>query len=112
MTIIAQGRLQRSRTIRYRPVKGYSRNRTDYDRRRRAHRDSGLTIAYKAILRGDPCVLCGKPIDGVTDIDHIVGLDRGGEDSWENMAPMDAPCNRGVKKDRTLLEALLLASDG
>lgn len=110
--IVAQGGLQRSRATRHRPVKGYSRNRTDYDRRRRAHRDSELTLMYQAILRRDPCVLCQKPIHGVADIDHIVGLDRGGEDSWENMAPMDAPCNRGVKKDRTLLEALLLASDG
>lgn len=107
--IRSAGGLQVNVASRRRVKRGYSRNRTEYDARRRARRDGELERQYRTIIRHDPCVLCGQRVK--VDVDHIVGLDQGGEDQWDNMAPACPPCNRGVKKDRTLLQAMLLKAE-
>lgn len=98
-----------------RVARGYSTNRQSYDARRRAHTRSSLDISYWNIVKHDPCSYCGssptRARNGVNDVDHIVGLDQGGEDAWTNYAGACPACNRGVKKDRDLLTTLLALTE-
>ena len=41
---------------------------------------------------GRACVHCGAP---ATDIDHLIPIDAGGDDSLANLRPSCARCNRG-----------------
>jgi len=41
---------------------------------------------------GRVCVHCGAP---ATDVDHLVPIAVGGDDSLENLRPSCARCNRG-----------------
>lgn len=98
-----------------RVTRGYSRNRSEYDQRRRgAHRDH-LDRIYWDIVKHDPCAYCGARArdarNGVNDVDHIVNLDAGGEDHWPNYTAGCPACNRGVKKDRDVLTTLLALSE-
>lgn len=58
---------------------------------------------YKEIIKLDPCVYCGVSAE-VTD--HINPLARGGEHSWENLAPACNACN-SAKRATSLLLFLL-----
>ena len=93
-------------------LKGYAKNRRDYDRRRRLNKDDPTTTAYKRLIRFDPCVVCGEPVDEgrVQDVDHIESLKGGGLDHWENMAPACRRCNRG-RRDTPMLLYLLRRRD-
>lgn len=53
---------------------------------------------WVTILRGDPCAYCGAPTE---EIDHIVPLNAGGPDQWDNLTASCRPCNRS-KSDRSL----------
>lgn len=67
------------------------RSTTTRDRHRRAHR------RLKA-----PCALCGEPIDYTLrtpdpwsfEVDHIIPLNRGGPDVFENTQASHRGCNR------------------
>lgn len=100
--------LQRSSATRRAVRKGYAQHLSDYDRRRRLSPASEETLLYKQLLRADPCLACGtRPQPGrVSDVDHIVPLNGGGEDDWTNMAAACPGCNRG-RKDTPLLRYLL-----
>jgi 5-methylcytosine-specific restriction endonuclease McrA len=41
---------------------------------------------------GHACVYCGKP---ATDIDHVIPINVGGDDSLTNLRPSCAGCHRG-----------------
>jgi 5-methylcytosine-specific restriction endonuclease McrA len=93
--------------------KGISANRREYDRRRRRSPRSAETLAYMEVLRHDPCWVCGcnHAPGAVQDVDHIVPLDAGGLDTWENMAAACPPDNRG-RKSRSLLDTLIRRTHG
>lgn len=40
------------------------------------------------------CYLCGEPLSGDIDVDHVIPLSRGGAHSMENLRPTHASCNR------------------
>jgi 5-methylcytosine-specific restriction endonuclease McrA len=42
-------------------------------------------------MYGNACVKCG---DKATDVDHVIELDAGGEDSIENLQPLCNPCHK------------------
>lgn len=112
MRTVAHGlALQRTVSDRRRTARGYSRNRREYDARRRGGRRTALDKAYRQIVANDPCAYCSAPPQaarlGVNDVDHIVNLDQGGEDHWPNYTAGCPACNRGVKKDRDVLTTLL-----
>lgn len=107
MTVHTVGLRQHRPRERHRVTKGYSANRVAYDARRRRSPRTADTKAYMALLRRDPCCFCGAlPVERVQDVDHIVPLDGGGLDRWENMTAACASCNRG-RRDRDLLTTLL-----
>ena len=45
------------------------------------------------------CYLCGNPIDGFAEIDHVIPLSRGGKDEYNNLRPTHRHCNR-AKRDK------------
>lgn len=55
------------------------------------------------IILLDPCGFCGGPS---SDVEHIIPIARGGDSSWENLAPACSPCN-AQKATKSLLEYLL-----
>jgi 5-methylcytosine-specific restriction endonuclease McrA len=94
------------------PARGYARTRREYDARRRrrisdpsvrAERDS-----YRRLVRGDPCGLCIGVDQRHPQIaaDHIVPLDSGGSDRWDNLSAACRRCN-AAKKGKALLLFLL-----
>ncbi len=111
-TLVATPGIQHRREDRRRITRGYSANRQGYDARRRAHTKTQLDKEFWDIVKRDPCGMCGLSATdnrlAVSDVDHIENLDDGGVDSWENYSALCAGCNRGVKRDRTLLTAMLL----
>jgi hypothetical protein len=115
VTVVASGLVQRTRADRRVITRGYSRNRQDYDARRRAAEKTRMDKAFWAIVKRDPCAYCGAPAEltatGVNDVDHIENLDSGGQDGWENYTGACPPCNRGVKKDRDVLTTLLALTE-
>jgi len=60
-------------------------------------------VAWRAIIRNDPCAYCGAPFE---EIDHIVPHRLGGNDSWTNLIAACFRCNRH-KRARPLLSFLL-----
>jgi 5-methylcytosine-specific restriction endonuclease McrA len=62
-----------------------------------------LANEYAVILRGDPCVYCGAPME---HIDHIAPIAGGGTGSWDNLTAACAACNFS-KSDRPLLTFML-----
>jgi 5-methylcytosine-specific restriction endonuclease McrA len=57
------------------------------------------TRDYIAVLLGDPCSYCDKPMD---HIDHIVPRTRDGSHHWTNLTAACASCNPG-KSNKPLL---------
>ena len=100
------GRVTHSPPTRARRLKGYSANRRAYDARRRAVVHTPADEVFKAVLQVDPCCICGSREGRVRDVDHIVPLNAGGADGWENMTAACLRCNRG-RKDTSLLHYLL-----
>jgi 5-methylcytosine-specific restriction endonuclease McrA len=49
------------------------------------------------------CYLCGQPLAGATDVDHIVPLARGGAHCQDNLRPTHEACNLR-KSDKFLAE--------
>ena len=55
--------------------------------------DVNITDNWKVFARyGRVCVHCGAP---ATDVDHLVPIGVGGDDSLANLRPACARCNRG-----------------
>lgn len=71
-------------------------------------RRTGLgVVAYKRLLRRDPCAYCGRPYWGIpAELDHIVARARGGANGWENLTAACGFCNV-LKCDESALETLL-----
>lgn len=61
------------------------------------------TVAYAALLKGDPCSYCGS---SGGSIDHITPIRRCGETNWTNLTAACGPCNSS-KNARPLLQFLL-----
>lgn len=66
--------------------------------------DSDPIVAWQAVIRSDPCAYCGDP--HADTFDHIVALERGGEDDWTNLTAACRRCNAS-KRTRPLLLMLL-----
>lgn len=49
-----------------------------------------LSVEYRGVIAGDPCVYCGAPS---RTVDHIEPLGRSGTDHWWNLAPACMTCN-------------------
>jgi 5-methylcytosine-specific restriction endonuclease McrA len=65
--------------------------------------ESALLREYQALIRFDPCALCGVPGEV---FDHIDPLARGGAHSWRNMARLCNRCN--TQKQATSLLVFML----
>jgi 5-methylcytosine-specific restriction endonuclease McrA len=61
----------------------------EHARRRRLGQDADA-IAFAAILRRDPCAYCGGPAG---EIDHIIAIDQGGPNTWDNLTAACKNCN-------------------
>lgn len=60
-------------------------------------------LEYIEILKGDPCVYCGKHYETT---EHIVAVSKGGTGDWDNLASACGSCNSSKwKKD--LLDFML-----
>lgn len=64
-----------------------------------------LKLSRRAIIARDNnrCVYCGRRTNNLT-IDHVVPRERGGSDTWENLAACCRKCN-AIKGNRTPREA-------
>lgn len=87
------------------PLRGYAASRRAYDQRRRQGfvdvQDRDAFRDYAELVRHDPCSLCMGHC-GQMAADHIVALDQGGQNRWDNLTAAGRPCN-AAKKDRPLL---------
>lgn len=101
-TVVA-GRRHTSPT-KLRTVRGYSAGRQAYDRRRRRSPLDRLGRQFKEIVQCDPCALCGR--GGPVDADHIVPLEQGGLNRWDNLGGVCHACNAS-KGNRKLLLVML-----
>lgn len=70
--------------------------------RRHRHLDP-LALDYLRIINEEPCSYCGAPCQ---HIDHIVPLANGGDNSWDNLTPACATCNKR-KHSRSVLTFML-----
>lgn len=112
-TVVIGGRTPQQRDVatRMERRKGISANRAAYDKRRRRTKHDAATKTYMGILGCDPCAFCGFIEPGrVADRDHIVPLNKGGLDVWENFTAACRSCNRG-RRDTDLLTYLLRRLD-
>ena len=52
--------------------------------------------AYLDVIAGDPCAYCGAE---ATTVDHVIPLERGGSNEWDNLTPACGSCNpsKGTK---------------
>lgn len=94
-----------------RPQARLSRSRREYDARRRAliadPSEKAAVKAMKALVKRDPCSLRLVPeCHPQMAADHIVALDRGGENRADNLTAACRACN-AAKKKKPLLLALL-----
>lgn len=102
VVVISQGgRVGSSTPHLTRLTKGYARSRQGYDRRRRRFPLDELGKLYKQIVQRDACSGCGR-VGEDTAADHIVPLEHGGENVWENLTGLCRPCNAS-KKNKPLL---------
>lgn len=110
--IVGQGgRVQRTVKTERRDLRGYATSRQDYDRRRRRTPLDHAGRAYRGIVQHDVCSTpgCGHralPGRELNAADHIVPLQNGGRNVWENLTSLCRPCNAS-KKNRDLLTFLL-----
>ncbi len=103
---VRQGTAQRTRTTSKTRGDGrLAEHRRSYDRRRRSQLLSAEGRDYAAVVRLDPCSYCGGRC-GQMAADHIVPLDQGGENTWQNLTGAGRPCNAS-KKNKPLLHWLL-----
>lgn len=58
---------------------------------------------YALVVMHDPCVYCGGKAE---HLDHIQPVTRGGEGTWDNLAPACARCNQS-KQTKSLLAFML-----
>lgn len=89
-------------------VRGW--NRKSADRRRDqlaavplSAEEALLSQEYEKVLLAGPCAYCGDP---ATTVDHIVPVNAGGSDSWDNKCGACRSCNSS-KRDKSLLDFLL-----
>jgi len=60
-------------------------------------REGGTSTAWRRLrgecfrVYGSACVQCG---DKATEVDHIIELDRGGEDTIDNLQPLCTQCHK------------------
>ncbi len=48
----------------------------------------------KEKMKGKPCGICGKPINGLLTIDHIIPKAKGGTNAQSNLQPAHFKCNQ------------------
>lgn len=74
----------------------------------KAVRDRMRARIAQRVRAGEPCALCGQPIDLSVPwpepqcfvVDHVVATNRGGADDYDNANPAHNACNR-AKSDHT-----------
>lgn len=60
-----------------------------------------LTTRQKAEIRfrqGDCCKICGDPLAGKCEFDHVHALTHGGSNHLDNFRALCIPCHRGKTK--------------
>lgn len=88
-------------------TRGYAASRQRYDKKRdRAGRTTELQ-QWVALLQSEPCSYCSGYSSGERNsADHIVGLDAGGVDAWDNLTSSCRRCNGG-KRELSMLHFML-----
>lgn len=98
------GRMGSSPPSLTRITRGYAKSRQDYDRRRRRFPLDEIGKLYKAIVQADLCSGCGEPPGAEAHAaDHIVPLEVGGENVWDNLTALCRRCNASKKNTPLLL---------
>lgn len=65
-----------------------------------------ISKALKEQIPSEFCYYCGKKINSINkSYDHIIPVDKGGEDNFDNLVCCCIDCNQ-VKKNMTLFELL------
>lgn len=59
-----------------------------------------ISVGLLSKLCGNKCGICGLPLDGDIDIDHIIPISFGGTDSIDNLRVLHAACHK--KRHATL----------
>ncbi len=78
------------------------RNRKNAKVQKAARRGAPYTaeaLDYIEILKGDPCVYCGKPYETT---EHIIAVKRGGTGEWDNLSSACTSCNSSKGKKHLL----------
>ncbi len=99
------GRVSQTTPHQAKLTRGYARSRQDYDKRRRRFPLDAFGKLYKQIVQDDPCSGCGYlpfPADERNAADHIVALELGGANEWQNLTGLCRACNAS-KKNKSLL---------
>lgn len=86
--------------------RGTGHHKSWYSDQRRANVEppDRETLAYREIVRVDPCSYCGAPVSG--QVDHIQAVIEGGPNHWTNMTGVCPSCN-GAKGRKDLLQYLM-----
>jgi 5-methylcytosine-specific restriction endonuclease McrA len=101
------GRASYTRPTSRRVLRGYARSRQRYDAKRdRAGRSAELR-GWVALLQTEPCAYCNGFSRGeANSADHIVSLQNGGVDAWDNLSSTCRSCNGG-KREMSMLSFML-----
>lgn len=100
------GNVSRIERTGLRKTKGYAKSRQDYDRRRRSSPLDQLGRVWRDLVRNDPCAYCPAPATRPSEdrhADHIVGLELGGRNEWENLTGACGSCNKSKRNQPLLL---------
>lgn len=83
-------------------VRGYSAGRKAYDARRRRKPLQPVDRIFRDIVVLDPCCVPGCTAQGV-DADHIVPLEDGGQNRWDDLSGICHRHNASKSNDKLLL---------
>jgi 5-methylcytosine-specific restriction endonuclease McrA len=113
--VAVAGTAGRARPTKKRYVRGYSKGRQAYDRRRRSLPLDAEGRAFKAIVLCDPCSFCGVRLGTGRGeqpaADHVTPLEVGGPNDASNLAGVCRRCN-AMKGNGSVLEMLMRKMNG
>ena len=88
------------------------------DKNRNGQRYRDLRQKLKESARGSVCHICTKPIDMTLQfpdkmswsLDHILPLAKGGQSTWDNVAPAHLSCNSSKNKEYVDMDSASLCT--